>query len=821
MHAAEMHRDLGLDERPGRRGVRRLHPARRRLALRDQGRADPRRPARPRPGARRARRGSTWCWRSCAPPRSGAASQRRARDCARRSASRRAPRRPTPSTGSRRRRARSCERMEDAGWDPRRRRRPCTTSPEVQRVLRFAATQVVPRLARTTDELDAVLHALDGGFIPAGPVRLAAARAGQRAADRPQLLHRRPARRAVPARVARPGSRDGRLAACSGTSTRPATTRASVGLCRSGARRAMRTSGDDIAEVLALLGVRPEWDEASRRVSELEVVPLEELGRPRIDVTVRISGFFRDAFPHVVAMLDDAVQLVAELDEPADQNYVRAHAQADLAEHGDERRATTRIFGSKPGSYGAGILQVVESGTWRDDNDLAEVYTRLGRLRLRPRPRRGAGRRRHARQLPADQGRGQEHRHPRARHRRLRRLLPVPRRHGRHRARADRQPTPRRTSATRPRPTPSAPGRCQEETTRVFRARVVNPRWIGAMQRHGYKGAFELAATVDYLFGFDATAGVVHDWMYETLAQEYVLDETNQEFMRKSNPWALRGIVERLHEAADRGLWAEPDPETLAAMQQVYLERRGRPGGPDEPDEGPRPRRRDGPAARDPRGRATRCASVRLRRWPPRSRTDDGLLARGGRSAGVHGDVPLVAVPDPERDRDDSGATTPARSRLARGAGGGVRAGRCSSGAATAAFLVWGDPSLYDSTIRIESIRLRAAGAGRVRRAARHQRPAAAGRPAPDRAARGRPAGAHHHRPPAAGGGRRRGRQHRASCSTGTPRSARRSRLEDWSIWWGANLGTDAEELVAGRVRRRPARALQRPRAARGRRPAG
>ena len=115
----------------------------------------------------------------------------------------------------------------------------------------------------------------------------------------------------------------------------------------------------------------------------------------------------------------------------------------------------------------------------------------------------------------------------------------------------------------------------QEETNRVFRSRVVNPRWIGAMRRHGYKGAFELAATVDYLFGFDATAGVVHDWMYESLAQEYVLDAETQEFMRQSNPWALRGLVEKLDEARDRGLWAEPDPEVVAAMHAVYLEIEG------------------------------------------------------------------------------------------------------------------------------------------------------------------------------------------------------------------------------------------------------
>jgi cobaltochelatase CobN len=110
-----------------------------------------------------------------------------------------------------------------------------------------------------------------------------------------------------------------------------------------------------------------------------------------------------------------------------------------------------------------------------------------------------------------------------------------------------------------------------EETARVFRARVVNPRWISAMRKHGYKGAFELAATVDYLFGFDATAGVVQDWMYEKLTESYVLDQENQEFLAKANPWALRGIIERLTEATERGLWAEPDPDLLARMRDVYL----------------------------------------------------------------------------------------------------------------------------------------------------------------------------------------------------------------------------------------------------------
>jgi cobaltochelatase CobN len=114
-----------------------------------------------------------------------------------------------------------------------------------------------------------------------------------------------------------------------------------------------------------------------------------------------------------------------------------------------------------------------------------------------------------------------------------------------------------------------------EESARVFRSRVVNPRWVQAMRRHGYKGAFELAATVDYLFGYDATTGVVADWMYEKLARTYVLDPENREFLEKSNPWALHGIAERLLEAVDRKMWAEPDQTVLAELQQAYLDTEG------------------------------------------------------------------------------------------------------------------------------------------------------------------------------------------------------------------------------------------------------
>jgi cobaltochelatase CobN len=469
------------------------------------------------------------------------------------------------------------EAMESAGWDPAAVpgvvAATLGTGDEsmVAAVLTFAATEVVPRLAETTNEISRTLHALDGGFVPAGPS----------GSPLRGLVNVLPTGRnfysvdprAVPSRLA---WETGQAMADSllerylaDTGTYPG----SVGLSVWGTA-SMRTSGDDVAEVFALLGVRPVWDEASRRLTAVEPIPLTELGRPRIDVTVRISGFFRDAFPHVVTALDDAVRLVAGLDEPADLNYVRAHAQADLAAHGDERRATARIFGSRPGAYGAGLLPLIDARNWRDDADLAEVYAVWGGFAY---------------------GRGLDGREARDDMERAYRRIAVAAHntdtlehdiadsddyfqyHGGMIAtvRALTGQAPRAYIGDSTRPDTVRTRSLSEETSRVFRARVVNPRWVEAMKRHGYKGAFELAATVDYLFGYDATAGVVEDWMYEKLTDTYVRDEQMREFFRRSNPWALHGIAERLLEAADRKLWDAPDPERLAALRQAYLETEG------------------------------------------------------------------------------------------------------------------------------------------------------------------------------------------------------------------------------------------------------
>ena len=462
--------------------------------------------------------------------------------------------------------------MQATQWDPSQAARVAGEHGEtVAQILEFAAAEVVPRLRGTSREIEQVLHALDGGFIAAGPS----------GSPLRGLINVLPTGRnfysvdpkAVPSRLAWETGQAMAESLLARYREDHGEWPKSVGLSVWGTS-AMRTSGDDIAEVFALLGVSPVWDEASRRVTRLEVIDLVELGRPRIDVTVRISGFFRDAFPHVLALLDDAVRMVAALDEEPDQNYVRAHAQADLAEHGDERRSTTRIFGSKPGTYGAGLLQLIDSKTWRSDEDLAQVYTTWGGFAY------GRG----LDGVPASDDMRTAYKriavaakNTDTREHDIADSDDYFQYHGGMvatvRALTGKSPEAYIGDSTRPESVRTRT--LSEETARVFRARVVNPRWLEAMRRHGYKGAFEMAATVDYLFGYDATTGVVHDWMYEKLAETYVLDEQNQKFMQQSNPWALHGIAERLLEASERQMWAEPNEQVLEGLRQVYLETEG------------------------------------------------------------------------------------------------------------------------------------------------------------------------------------------------------------------------------------------------------
>jgi cobaltochelatase CobN len=407
-------------------------------------------------------------------------------------------------------------------------------------VERWVCDRLVPALRATPDEIANTLAALDGRYVPAGPSGAPTRGAAHVLPTGRNLYSVDP--KALPSPLAWEVGRtlaDELVARHVAETGAPPTT---VGLVLWGTA-AMRTGGDDAAEALALLGVRPTWDTESGRVTGIEPIPLAELGRPRVDVTLRISGFFRDAFPHLVALLDDAVRLVGGLDEAGGDNPVRAAGTGDA-----------RIFGPPPGGFGSGILPVIERGSWRTDADLAEVYLAWSGFAY-GRDRRGeaapeAMRRRFAAiEVAVKNQDNREHD--------IFDSDDYLQDHGGMvaavRALAGRAPRAWFGDTS----DPAAPKvrALAEEAARVVRSRVLNPRWIGAMRRHGYKGAFELAATVDYLFGYDATARVVEDWMYERVTESYVADPAMRAFFRASNPWALSAIAERLLEADRRGMW--------------------------------------------------------------------------------------------------------------------------------------------------------------------------------------------------------------------------------------------------------------------------
>jgi cobaltochelatase CobN len=437
--------------------------------------------------------------------------------------------------------------------------------------LRFAAGEVVPRLLRTPEEMDNLLRGLGGGYVPAGPS----------GSPTRGLVNVLPTGRnfysvdpkALPSPLSWEVGQDLAVNLLRRYLDEEGRYPETVGIVVWGTA-AMRTQGDDVAEILDLMGVRPVWNEESRRVKGFEVFPLEELGRPRIDVTVRISGFFRDAFPNLISLMDDAVRAVANLDEPDEMNFIRKHAEEERDAGVDDRRSTTRIFGSRPGAYGAGLLPLIDARNWRDDEDLAEVFAVWGGFAygkdlngVEAREALAANLKRT--EIAVKNIDNREHD--------IFDSDDYFQYHGGMIAavRALTGRNPKGYVGDSADPSRVKTRNLSEEARRVFRSRVANPRWIEAMQRHGYKGAFELSATVDYLFGYDATTGVVEDWMYRDATRKYVLDKEVRDFMQESNPWALRAISERLLEAAERGLWSEPDPEDLDALKAAYLENEG------------------------------------------------------------------------------------------------------------------------------------------------------------------------------------------------------------------------------------------------------
>jgi len=312
----------------------------------------------------------------------------------------------------------------------------------------------------------------------------------------------------------------------------------------------MRNGGDEIAQALALMGVRPVWDGQQRRVVDLEVIPLAQLNRPRVDVTLRISGFFRDAFPNLVDLMHRAGLLLRQA----------------------TGTALGQIYGSAPGAYGAGLQGLMDSGAWESATDLATVFLNWSQWRYSSN---AAG------ELQVQQDRD-------GLCDRLRQVDGVL--HNQDNREHDlldsddyyqfqgglaatvtqlRGQTPALWFGDHARPQRPRIHRLARELDKVVRSRLLNPRWLEGMRRHGYRGGFEMSASLNYLFAYDASTGAAPDWAYGAIARQWLLEPEGRAALNNSNPWALQEMGERLLEAHRRGLWKDADKEQIQALEAL------------------------------------------------------------------------------------------------------------------------------------------------------------------------------------------------------------------------------------------------------------
>jgi cobaltochelatase CobN len=332
----------------------------------------------------------------------------------------------------------------------------------------------------------------------------------------------------------------------------------------------MRNGGEDVAQALALMGVRPRWDGASRRVVDLEVVPPTALGRPRVDVTLRISGLFRDAFPQLVHWFNEACRLVAALPEEDALNPLAACARS--------QGHWGRVYGSAPGAYGAGLQALIDGGQWETRGELGDAFLAWSAWRydsegqgpaaeVVPRAdRAGLLERLSAVQVVLHNQDNREHD-----------LLDSD---DYYQFQGGLSAAVERVSGQRPalwfgdhsRPERPRVHRLEKELDKVIRSRLLNSRWLEGMRRHGYKGGFEMAASLDYLFAYDASTDRVPDWSYGAICQRWLEDGQVVAFLRQANPWALRDMGERLLEAHHRGLWEGASTHQLEHLRQLVLD---------------------------------------------------------------------------------------------------------------------------------------------------------------------------------------------------------------------------------------------------------
>ncbi len=452
-------------------------------------------------------------------------------------------------------------------------------TPPVERVLKFIAKELVPNIQKVTDETDASLKAFSGRFVSPGP-------SGAPTRGQADIL---PTGRNFysvdPNKIPSPAAWE------VGQKLGDALVQKyldesgkypeSIGIILYGGAT-MRSKGDDLAEILYLMGVRPIWQEGSGYVKGLEIIPSSELKWPRLDVVPRISGFFRDAFPLLVQRIDDAVQMVSALNEPPEINLLRRNVWADfeaykkdgLSEDEAMREATFRVFGCPPGTYGAGVEELIESKNWKTQDDLAANYIRYSAHAY--------GKGSYGKQKPKTFKTVLSRMDVTVKNEDSREYdmfsctdyynyyggLIVA-------SKVVRGQKPFALMGDSSDPKRVQMRTTEEEAKHIFRSRLLNPKWLDGLKRHGYKGAGDISKMMDVILGWDATAEVVDDWMYERVANKYALDPEMKEWMQDVNPYAHQNILDKLLEAISRGMWNASD-EMHQKLREEYLETEGK-----------------------------------------------------------------------------------------------------------------------------------------------------------------------------------------------------------------------------------------------------
>ena len=340
----------------------------------------------------------------------------------------------------------------------------------------------------------------------------------------------------------------------------------------------MKTGGDDIAYILHLLGLKPIWSSIGGSVVGLRIVPLAELKRPRIDVTLRISGLFRDSFPNLIDLMDDGIKMISELNESDEENYFLAHLRKDLTDSIAkgidpiiaEKKARVRIFGDPPGNYGAGVDSLIENSKWDKKSDLAEAYIQWGGYAY-----------------------GKEFKGEDLKDYFKKRMSEVDVTVKNHESReldafdndddyvflggmnatveSCKGKVPMSVIGDSSSPDNTKIRTLTEEGKFIFRSRILNPKWIDGLKKHSYRGVQELSNLVDFSFGWDSTSDIMEDWMYKSMTEKFLFDGDTKQWIEENNPDALRQITSRLLEAIERGMW-NADNETLERLKSMFLD---------------------------------------------------------------------------------------------------------------------------------------------------------------------------------------------------------------------------------------------------------